>query len=233
MGLLVALRQARPQALILALALVAVCARSAGATERFEATSRHDFADVEHWTRVFDDPERDSWQRPDEITGALSLELGMTVVDLGAGTGYFERRLSHAVGPTGSVFAVETEPNLVAHLRARAEHEATANVIPVLASFDNPRIPSGAADRILLVDTYHHIDDRLGYFRRLKLALRPAGRILIVDWKKQEQPVGPKPPHKLARQQVIGEMTEAGYALDGEPVELPYHYALIFSPRSD
>lgn len=197
----------------------------------FAATpgSRHDFADVERWRRVFDDPARDAWQKPRELVAALGLRPGMWVADLGAGTGYFSRHLDAAVGPTGVVFAVDTEPNLVAYLRTRAEQERTASVIPILASLDDPRLPPRALDLVLIVDTYHHLDDRLAYLQRLGGTLKPGGRIAIVDWDKRDLPVGPPPEHKLARAQVVEEMQAAGYALAAEPALLPHQYVLIFA----
>jgi SAM-dependent methyltransferase len=128
------------------------------------------------------------------------------------------------------VLAVDPEPTLVAHLRQRAEREGSANVVPVLASLDNPRLPAGLVDVVLIVDTFHHIDDRVAYFRRLRQALRPPGRIAIVDWQKRELPVGPEMDHKLAREQVVREMETAGYRLVEEPSILPYQYFLIFQP---
>lgn len=196
-----------------------------------DATTRHSFTDVEHWKAVFDDPARDGWQRPDEVVRALGIRPGMTVADLGAGTGYFSRRLSAAVGPGGSVLAVDTEPKMVEHLRARAEREATDNLVPILASADNPRLPVGAVDLVLVVDTFHHLDDRLTYLRSLRRFLRPQGRLAIIDWHKRDLPVGPPLEHKLAREQVVDELTAAGYGLVDEPGFLPYQYFLIFEPR--
>lgn len=202
------------------------------ATQRglFAATpgSDHDFADVDHWRRVFDDPARDVWQKPRELVAALAITPGMWVADLGAGTGYFSRWLDAAVGPAGVVFAVDTEPNLVAHLRTRAEREQTTRVIPVLASRDDPRLPPRALDLVLIVDTYHHLDHRLAYLRRLGGALKTQGRVAIVDWQQHDLPVGPPPEHKLARTQVIAEMQAAGYVLTAEPALLPHQYVLIF-----
>ncbi len=196
-----------------------------------DATSHHSFADVAHWEQVFDDPGRDSWQKPRELVAALELRPGMRVADLGAGTGYFSRYLSEAVGPAGAVFAVDTEPNLVVHLRARAEREHTGNVVPILASADDPRLPADSTDVVLIVDTYHHIDDRRGYLRRLQRVLRERGRVVVVDWQKQPLPVGPPPDHKLAREQVVDEMTAVGYRLVADPAILPYQYVLIFQVR--
>jgi ubiquinone/menaquinone biosynthesis C-methylase UbiE len=195
----------------------------------FEATSRHPFDDVKQWVAVFDDPARDAWQKPKELVAALELTPGMTVADLGAGTGYFSRYLSRAVGDGGTVFAVDTEPNLVTHLRERAEQEQTANVIPVLASFDDPRLPRSAIDLVLIVDTFHHLDHRLEYLKRLRRVLKPSGRVAIVDWQAKDLPVGPPLEHKIARDQVVSEMRAAGYRLADEPPVLPYQYVLVFS----
>jgi ubiquinone/menaquinone biosynthesis C-methylase UbiE len=155
----------------------------------------------------------------------------MTVADLGAGTGYFSRHLSAAVGPEGTVLAVEPEPKFLAYIRERAEREKTANVVPILASLDDPRLPRRSVDVVLVVDTFHHIDARLAYFRALQRVLRPGGRVAIVDWQLRPLPVGPPPEHKLAREQVVDEMRAAGYALVAEPDLLPYQYFLVFAPR--
>lgn len=196
-----------------------------------DATSHHSFEDVGKWAKVFDDPARDEWQKPQALVQALKLARGARVADLGAGTGYFSGYLSKSVGNEGTVFAVDTEPNLVVHLRERAEHEKTPNVVPILASPDNPRLPAAGVDLVLIVDTYHHIDGRRDYFRRLHHSLTDNGRVAIIDWYKRELPVGPPPSHKLAREQVLEEMGAAGYVLVEEPSVLPYQYFLIFRPR--
>ena len=197
----------------------------------FRATSRHPFDDVRHWQRVFDNPKRDGWQRPAAVVEALELSPGMTVCDLGAGTGYFSRYLSSAVGPEGAVLAVETEPNLVGFLRERAEREGTANVTPVLASFDNPRLPRAACDVLLVVNTFHHLDDRSSYIGALADVLSPGGRLAIIEWQKRPLPVGPDMDHKLARTQVLEEMRLVGYELVAEPTVLPYQYFLVFEKK--
>ena len=197
--------------------------------EPYRATANHPFDDVPKWSAVFDDPRRDSWQKPDETVAALGITEGMTVADLGAGTGYFTKRLSVAAGETGTVYAVDVEPNLVVHLRDRAEREKARNVIPVLASLDDPRLPARAVDLVLIVDTFHNLDHRLAYIGRLRTRLREGGRIAIIDWKEGKLAQGPPPDHKLARAQVVKELTEAGFELAAEPaIGLPYHYFLVF-----
>lgn len=211
--------------------LAAAGAWPAQAERGDDATATHSFGDVARWEKVFDDPQRASWQQPATVVQALALAPGMVVADVGAGTGYFERDLSAAVGPRGVVLAVEIEPNLVTHLRARAEREGTANVTPVLGSLNDPRLPAGRIDRVLLVDTYHHISDRIGYFRRLRSALAPGGRVVIVDWEKRADAIGPPLDHRLAREQVVGEMEQAGYRPLDAGASLPHQYVLVFAPR--
>jgi len=218
-------------ALAVVVATALVVARTALPAGSHDATSRHPFDDPVYWSKVFDDPARAAWQKPGEVVAALGLQRGQRVADLGAGTGYFSRLLSSAVGADGTVFAVEVEPNLVAHLRARADREGTRNVVPVLASADDPRLPAGLLDVVLIVDTYHHLDDRIAYLRNLRRVLRASGRVAIIDWHKRPLPVGPEMEHKLARESVIAEMTEAGYQLVDEPRFLPYQYFLVFARR--
>jgi ubiquinone/menaquinone biosynthesis C-methylase UbiE len=192
------------------------------------ATSHRSFADVDHWIGVFEDPERAAWQKPEELVAALPLKPGMAVADLGAGTGYFLPYLNRAVGPHGAVYALEPELSLLAHLRERIEKEQLNSVVPILASFDDPRLPEQSTDLVLIVDTYHHIDHRLDYLSKLRRALKPLGRVAIVDWLKRPLPKGPPPEHKLARDQVVAEMTRAGFELRQSPDLLPYQYFLIF-----
>jgi len=213
---------------LLALAALAAAAPTPRPTASDRATASHSFDDVEYWSSVFDDPERDEWQKPKALMAALQLRPGATVADLGAGTGYFSRHLAAAVGPDGTVLAIEVEPTLVTHLRERAQREHTANVVPVLASSDNPRLPHAGVDVILIVDTYHHFDHRTRYLPQLRRALRLGGRIVVIDWKPGELPKGPPPDHKLPPERVIAEMRAAGFALVEAQDLLPYQYVLVF-----
>ena len=198
-----------------------------------DATSHRRFDDATYWSGVFDDPARDAWQKPAELVAALNLRAGQCVADLGAGTGYFSARLAAAVGASGAVFAVDVEPSLVAHLRDRAERDGLVNLTPVLGSLADPRLPAGRVDLVLIVDTYHHLDARRAYFRNLARALRPGGRVVVVDWKKEPLPEGPEMEHKLAREQVVEEMAAAGYRLQEALDLLPYQYVLVFTPESE
>lgn len=196
-----------------------------------DATVHHRFADVGHWVHVFDDPARDAWQKPDAVIAALGVAPGMTVADLGAGTGYFSVRLAKAVGPTGRVLALDVEPKLVDYMKKRAAREKLPQMAPAVVAPDDPELPPAGVDLVLIVDTWHHIDDRLHYVPKLAGGLKPGGRIAIVDFKKGDFPVGPPDAHKLPAEAVVAELEDAGFRLVRRDDKLlPYQYVLLFAP---
>ena len=197
------------------------------------ATVHHRFDDVEKWTRIFDNPERLEWQKPDAVVQVLALEKKMTVADIGAGTGFFNPYLAAAVGRKGRVIPVDVERSLVDHMVSRARAEGTPQVAPRLGRFEDPALLPGEVDRILMVDTYHHISDRRDYFRRLMPSLKPGGQMVIVDFKPGDLPVGPRAGHKLPADQVIAELKEAGWRLVSRPDVLPHQYVLVFEPEPE
>jgi len=192
-------------------------------------THQHSFSDAEKWSHVFDDPERDAWQKPHEVIGALALKPDARVADLGAGTGYFSARLANML-PKGRVYAVDIEPDMVRYLEARAKREGLRSLTAVAGAPDDPRLPE-RVDLILLVDVYHHIEDRERYFRRLSTSLRPGGRIAVIDFK-LDSPQGPPPSARIPPETVKAEMKAAGHTVAAEHPFLPYQYFLIFRPAS-
>ncbi|MDH4174267.1 MAG: class I SAM-dependent methyltransferase [Betaproteobacteria bacterium] len=192
-------------------------------------THRHSFGDAEKWAHVFDDPKRDAWQMPHAVIQALALPPEARIADLGAGTGYFAARLANML-PGARVYAVDIEPDMVRYLQARAQREGLRNVIALKGEPDDPRLPE-KVDLILLVDVYHHIGDRTAYFRRLRDALRPGGRVAIVDFK-LDSPTGPPRAARIAPEAVRAEMQAAGYTVAAEHSFLPYQYFLVFAPAS-
>lgn len=203
-------------------------AASAGLVRAQTPAHRHPFSGAERWARVFDDLGRDHWQKPQEVIAALGLAPDASVADIGAGTGYFSARLAQAL-PKGRVYAVDIEPDMVRYLRERAEREKLPNVEVVLAQPEDPKLPA-KVDRVLIVDTYHHIEEREKYFARLIGMLKPGGEVVIIDFTK-ESPVGPPVATRIAAQQVTAEMQRAGYALVKTHDFLPHQYFLVFRPR--
>lgn len=192
-------------------------------------TANHRFDDAERWSKVFDDPARDAWQKPDEVVKELGLGASDVVADIGAGTGYFSARLARAV-PQGKVLAIDIEPNLVEHMKKRAAREGTPNVEPILGTANDPKLPAGV-NVVLVVDTYHHIGERTDYFRRVRERLSTGGRVVIVDFKKGKLPVGPPDHHKLAPEVVVQEMGGAGFLKCRSSEALPYQYMLTFAEK--
>ncbi|HVJ23151.1 MAG TPA: class I SAM-dependent methyltransferase [Burkholderiales bacterium] len=211
--------------LLLLLSLLAAASAAAQAPH----THQHSFGDAEKWAHVFDDPERDAWQKPHEVMRALALKPDAAVADLGAGTGYFAARLANML-PKGTVYAVDIEPGMVKYLGERAQREKLANLKPVSGTPRDPRLPA-KVDLVLLVDVYHHIDERERYFRALAASLKPGGRVAVIDFR-LDSPAGPPKSARVAPERVKAELASAGYALAEEHGFLPRQYFLIFSPRS-
>ena len=213
--------------LFLASASAAIC-QTGSPQMKHEHEPGHSFGDAETWAKEFDDPARDAWQKPEEILDTLQLAQMARVADIGAGTGYFSVRIAKRV-PNGKVFAVDIEPDMVRYLGERAHHEHLHVLQPVLASANSPNLPE-AVDVALIVDTYHHIDDRVAYFSRLKSSLQPGGRLAIVDFK-MDAPEGPPAAIRIPPEKVIAELEQAGYALFAKHDFLPRQYFLVFRVR--
>ena len=210
------------------LTALAVVFLAANAWAQSPHTHEHAFEDADKWSEVFDDPKRDSWQKPHEVIQALALKPDAVIADIGAGTGYFSARLARML-PKSRVFAVDLEPDMVRHLAARAKREQLGNMVAVQAAVDDPRLPQ-SADLVLLVDTYHHIGDPVRYFGKLKQGLAPQGRVAIIDFTMDSE-FGPPPRARVEPEQVKKEFARAGYKLADEQLFLPNQYFLIFSPN--
>ena len=211
------------------LAAAAMLSIASPAAAQSSQTHQHSFGDAEKWAHVFDDPKRDGWQKPHEVIHALALKPDAVVADLGAGTGYFAARLANMLGK-GRVYAVDIEPDMVKYLGKRAKDERLPNMIPVTAAPKDARLPA-KVDLVLLVDVYHHIDDRERYFRKLRASLKPGGRIAVIDFR-LDSPEGPPKDGRIAPERVKEEMASAGYALAQEHGFLPRQYFLVFRRTS-
>ncbi|THD66223.1 MAG: class I SAM-dependent methyltransferase [Bradyrhizobium sp.] len=190
---------------------------------------QHSFENAEKWAKAFDDPARDAWQKPDEVLDALHLQRTDRVADLGAGTGYFSARIAKLV-PEGKLFSVDIEPEMLRHLRERARHENLGVLVPILASTESANLPE-PVDLILVVDTYHHIDNRVAYFSKLKASLRPNGRLAIVDFK-ADSPEGPPPEHRIPPEKITSELDTAGYTIVATHPFLARQYFLVFQAKT-
>ncbi len=186
----------------------------------------HRFERAADWVDKFEGPERDAWQKPQTVVAALGELGGKTVVDLGAGTGYFLPYLSRAVGPSGQVLAVDVEADMVRHMQARAEREGLKNVRAQKGESDDPKLSPGSADRILIVDVWHHIPARGEFGKKLAAALRKDGAIYIVDFK-LDSPRGPPKKHKLAPGSVLADLKASGLSAELLKIDLPDQYVVV------
>ncbi len=184
---------------------------------------------IERAIQRYESPRRARWQKPDDVVRALQLRPGMVVVDIGAGTGYFTRRFARVVGPEGRAIGLDIEPRMVAYMREDAHRRGLTNYEARLVRADDPGLPDAFADVIFLCNTYHHIQNRVRYFRNIRHALKPGGRLVIVDFYRDRNiPVAPPKWMRVARDQVVRELNTAGYRLLREHTFLPYQYFLEF-----
>lgn len=197
------------------------------ATAQAPQTHQHSFSGAEQWAHIFDDPKRDAWQKPHEVIQALALKPDAVIADIGSGTGYFSARFANMV-PKGRVYGVDTEPDMVKYLAERARREGLKNVTAVAGAPEDPRLPE-KADLIILVDVYHHIENREQYFSRLQKSLKPGGRLAVIDFR-MDSPEGPPQRARIAPERVKDELKRAGYALAQEHAFLPNQYFLVFRP---
>lgn len=189
-------------------------------------TMAHDFSGAEEWSARFDSPERDAWQKPEEVVALMEVEPGTTVVDLGAGTGYFLAHLSAAVGEDGRVLALDPEPDMVRFMTERAEREGLSNVEPRRIPYDDPELDDASVSRVLIVNTWHHIEDRAAYAAKLRQALAPGGRVVVVDFTK-DSPSGPPVEERLEPAQVVAELEAGGLEAGQVEEPLPRQYVVV------
>lgn len=206
--------------------LVAILAGLPGqAVSQTVHNHQHSFAGAANWAKIFDDPARDQWQKPHQVIQALALKADAVVADIGAGTGYFAVRLSHMV-PQGTIYAVDTEPDMVRYLDDRAKQSGANNLKAVQATDSDPLLPA-EVDLALFVDVYHHIGDRVAYLERLKKSLKPQGRIAVIDFR-MDSPIGPPIASRVDPDQVNKDFAATGMKLVEQLDFLPNQFFLIF-----
>lgn len=189
--------------------------------------------DLKQYLEQLDRPERDEYQKPDQVVAALGLKAGMAVADVGAGSGYFTRRFVKAVTEAGTVYAIDIEPEMLAYTEESLKRlQIPYHVEFILAPPDNPRLPPGSVDLVFLCNVYHHLENRVRYFATVKPALKTGGRVVVVDFYHDERSgdVGFPRRHLVAREAVVSDMEKAGYRLLREHAFLPRQYFLEFVP---
>jgi len=174
-------------------------------------------------------PGRDEEQRPDEVIRAMGLRDGDVVADLGTGTGYFARRVARAIAPSGRVYAVDIQPEMIALLKRNVERAGLANVVPVLGTADDPKLPPGSVDWILLVDVYHELQAPKAMLARMREALKPTGKVALVEYRLEGlTALHIREEHRMSPRQVLAEWEPAGFRLAKRHEFLPTQHFFVF-----
>ncbi|MSO56732.1 MAG: class I SAM-dependent methyltransferase [Acidobacteria bacterium] len=178
---------------------------------------------------LLEPPDREAWQKPDQVMDALHIADSTIVADLGAGGGWFTVRLARRVGPNGKVYAVDVQQLMLEAIRRRVQREGYTNVTPVLGAYTDPHLPADArTDAVLIVDAFHEMEDPVLLLRNVARTLKPQGRIGIIDYRQGEGGPGPDLGERVPPTVVIAGAAAAGLRLVEEHKFLKYQYFLIF-----
>ena len=208
-------------------AMLALTISSSSVAQEHAEGAPNEFQDAQYWAKIFESPARAKWQKPDNVVKALGLKPGETVVDIGAGTGYFTRRFAKAVGPSGEAIGTDIEPGMVEYMKADAKKVGLSNYDARVVKADDPQLVPHSADVVFFCDVLHHVDNRVAYLKKIAPALKPDGRVAVVDFK-DTAPFGPPARMRITREHMIDEFRQAGYHLAREHDFLPYQYFLEF-----
>ena len=182
---------------------------------------------------LLEGPDRDAWQRPDQIMDALQIGEGSAVADVGAGGGWFTVRLAQRVGPTGKVYAEDIQPQMVEAIKRRILREGRQkNVFPQRGTADDPLLPAGELDAVLIVDAYHEIENPVTLLRNVRRSLKPTGMLGVVNFKKDGGGPGPEMEIRVPAEKVIADAAAAGLELRKKENFLRYQYMLTFGPAA-
>lgn len=198
---------------------------------RGEMVANMNYDDPKKALAEMDDAKRDPWVMPDRVVRSLPIASKDAVIaDIGAGSGYFSRRLAREV-PGGTVYAVDVDDEFRGYIEQNRESWGTPNIEPHLAFYDDPALPERGVDLVFVSNTYPYLRNRVSYFRKVAGALKPGGSLVVINFKPDAQVpdnTAPAPQFRSTRDAVISELAEAGFTLTREETFLPYQYFLIF-----
>ena len=175
-----------------------------------------------------DRPEREAEEAPDQALDALGIRAGMVVADVGAGTGYMSLRMARRVGPTGKVYANDLQPEMLQKLHAKSQREKLSNVETVQGTESDPKLPPNTMDLVLLVDVYHEFSQPQAMLDKIRESLKPDGRLVLLEYRKEDPKVPIRPEHKMSVAEVKTEVEAEGYKLDQVIEKLPRQHIIIF-----
>jgi predicted methyltransferase len=172
--------------------------------------------------------ERDAEEQPDRVVAELQIPRGATVVDLGAGVGYFTWRLARQVGPQGRVIAVDIQEGMLDLLSRNLEQRDVHNVEMVLGTAEDPRLPIGQVDVVLIVDVYHELAHPEKTMEHVRRSLKPGGRVVVIEYRKEDPTIPINPLHKMSVEEVRAELEPMGFRLAEYMDFLPTQHILVF-----
>ncbi len=178
-----------------------------------------------------DRPEREEEEHPDQALEAIGIRRGMVVADVGAGSGVMTFKMAKLVGPSGKVYAVDIQPEMLEILQSRAQRDKVTNIQTVLDTVSDPKLPAGAIDLILMVDVYHEFSQPQAMLDHMREALKPNGRLVLLEYRKEDPTVPILPDHKMSVSEVKAEVEPEGFQFDQVIEVLPRQHIIIFRPR--
>jgi ubiquinone/menaquinone biosynthesis C-methylase UbiE len=175
--------------------------------------------------------ERDQEEAPDVALNVLKIPKGAWVADIGAGSGFITERLSARVGPTGRVFANDVQPQMLQILARRLAQRNITNVTLVQGTVDDPKLDPGSVDLVIMVDVYHELSQPQAILKHLRAALKPGGRLVLLEYRKEDPTVPIKFEHKMSVAEAKMELEAEGFTLSKVDEALPRQHILIFTPK--
>jgi predicted methyltransferase len=172
-------------------------------------------------------PERENEEAPSKALDVLELKPGMIVADIGAGSGYYTSRIAKRVGPTGRVYATDIQQGMIDLLNRRIGAEGLSNVTTVLGGMDDPKLPPHSIDLAIMVDVYHELQQPQTFLQRLKETFKPGGRLVLLEFRKEDPKVPILEVHKMSVAEVTQEMEAEGFALDRVIDVLPWQHIIV------
>jgi predicted methyltransferase len=178
---------------------------------------------------LLEGPDREAWQQPGRVMDVLGIADGSVVADIGAGGGWFTVRLARRVGPQGMVYAEDVQRQMIDAIARRVQREGLRNVRTVLGTDDDAKLPAEALDAAIMVDAYHEVQDRVGLLQSIGRALKPNGRLGIIDFRMDGGGPGPPLEERVEPEQIVADARAAGLRLVSREDFLPFQYLLIFA----
>jgi ubiquinone/menaquinone biosynthesis C-methylase UbiE len=175
-----------------------------------------------------DREDREREEQPEKAIAQLNLKPGMMIGDVGAGTGYYSLRIAKLVGPAGLVYANDIQPGMLDKLRERAAAADLANIVTVLGSEADPKLPAGKLDLVVMVDVYHELSRPQRMLEGIRQSLKPGGRLVLLEFRKEDPSVPIRPEHKMSVDDVKAEITPEGFQFEKVVDKLPWQHIIFF-----